>query len=192
MRMTDGHSRFDVDAYLDALPRHRLASPRPDAPTHYQVSRYPLLKSFNGFTGIERRRGGQLAGWLMVAGCLTLPLQCDICGSRGPLALHGDNYYDVTRDPTLCRPCHRLIHLRFYRWNDWEKLVSASSITGSEWFTLIPRHAVDIAQHLRNRWGWGPADLERSPLCPLPGPIAAALPNNMLQHPGLCHPFAAC
>ena len=185
MRMTDCQSHFDVEAYLDALPRHILASPRPNAPSRYQVSRYPLLKPYNGFSGIERRRGGQLAGWLLAAGCLTLPLRCDICRSRGPLGLHGDNYYDVSRDPTLCRKCHRLIHLRFYRWEDWRRLVDASAVNGREWFALIPRQAVDIAQHLRDRWGWRAGDLERSPICPLPEAIIATLPDNMLSHPAL-------
>ena len=185
MRMTDGHSRFDVDAYVNALPRLSLGSPRPNAPTRYQVSRYPLLRNYNGFSGEERRRGGQLAGWLQAAGCLTLASQCDICGSAGPLAQHGEVYFDVSRNPTLCRPCHRLIHLRFYRWNDWARLVHASSVTGAEWFALIPRHPLDIAKHLRDRWGWSVADLERSPLCPLPEAIVAVLPGNMLSHPAL-------
>jgi len=91
----------------------------------------------------------------------------------------------VTRDPTICRPCHRLIHLRFYRWNDWRKLVDASAVTGNVWFAMIPPQAVDVAQHLRDRWGWRAADLERSPICPLPDAIVAALPDNMLLHPAL-------
>ena len=187
-RMTDLCPQFDVDAYIETLPRHHLGPPQPNAPRRYPVSRYPLLRSYGGFTGIERRRGGQLAGWLLAAGCLTLASKCDICGSEGPLALHGEIYYDVTRDPTLCALCHRLTHLRFHRWNDWRRLVDASAVTGSEWFALIPRHAVDVAQHLRNRWGWMAADLESSPMCPLPKAIVAALPGNMLPHPALLAP----
>lgn len=183
--MTDRQPQFDYDGYLDALPRQILGPPRLDAPTRYPVSRYPVLKPFNGFSGIERRRGGHLAGWLVTAGCMTLASKCDICESRGPLALHGDNYYDVASDPTLCRSCHKSIHMRFYRWDDWRRLVDASAVTGSEWFALIPRHGLDIAQHLRNRWGWRAADLERSPLCQLPDTIIASLPGNMLPHPAL-------
>lgn len=183
--MTDRQPPFDYDAYLDALPRHVLGPPRLDAPTRHRVTSRPLLKSYAGFTGEERRRGGYLALWLVAAGCMTLASQCDICGSRGPLALHGENYYDVSRDPTLCRTCHRAIHLRFYRWRDWRTLVDASAVTGSEWFSRIPQHEINIAQHLRNRWGWHAADLERSPICPLPDAIAEALPSNMLPHPVL-------
>ena len=110
---------------------------------------------------------------------------CNICGNRGSLELHGENYYDVSRDPTLCRACHRAIHMRFYRFDDWRRLVDVSAVTGVEWFALIPRHSIDIAQHLRNRWGWGVADLERSPLCPLPDAVIAVLPRNLLPHPAL-------
>ncbi len=176
---------FDYDAYLDALPRNVLGPPRPDAPTSYPVTRYPLLKSYNGFSGIERRRGGHLAGWLLAAGCMTLADQCDICGRAGPLAPHGENYYLPASDPTLCRTCHRAIHLRFYRWHDWRLLVDATAVTGNEWFARVPRREIDIAQHLRDRWGWHAADLERSPICPFPDFIAEALPSNILRHPNL-------
>ncbi|TXC68262.1 hypothetical protein FSZ31_11290 [Sphingorhabdus soli] len=179
------HSQFDIDGYIEALPRHVLGLPRSNAPPRYQVSRFPLLKPYNGFTGIERRRGGHLAGWLLAAGCIRLASKCNICGSSGPLSLHGDVYYDISRDPTLCQPCHRAIHLRFYRWDEWRKVVDASAVTGREWFAQIPPHSIDIAQHLRDRWGWHAADLERSPICPFPDAIAEVLPNNMLPHPNL-------
>lgn len=185
MHMIDRQSSFDIDAYIEALPRHALGPPRPNPPTRYQVSRYPLLRAYCGFSGVERRRGGQLASWLLAAGCLTLASQCDICGSRGPLAMHGEVYYDVSRDPTICRTCHKAIHMRFYRWDDWRRIVDASAVTGKEWFTRIPRHGFDMAQHLRDRWGWAAADLERSPICPLPDGIAEVLPSNMLPHPSL-------
>lgn len=188
--MTDRLPQFDYDGYLDALPRHDLAPPRLDAPTRYQVSRFPLLKPYHGFSGVERRRGGQLAGWLLAAGCMTLASKCDICGCRGPLALHGCNYYDVASDLTLCRSCHKSIHMRFYRWDDWRRLVDASAVTGNEWFFRIPRHGLDIAQHLRDRWGWQAADLERSPVFPLPVGITMSLPGNMLPHPALGGHFA--
>jgi hypothetical protein len=175
----------DIDEYLAALPVRQLGAPRPGSPNHYQVSRWPLLKPFNGFSGLERRRGGQLAIWLLAAGCIALPSRCDICTGRGPLALHGDNYYDATRDPALCAPCHRALHLRPYQWNAWRRIVDASVITGREWFALAPRHGLDLAQHLREKFGWRVADIERSPLSPLPDAIAVALPNNMLSHPHL-------
>lgn len=180
-----GQSMVDLDEYLAALPVRRLSAPRRTVPAQYQVSRWPLLKQFNGFSGIERRRGGQLAGWLLAAGCIAMPAQCDICASPGPLGLHGDCYYDVSRDPALCRPCHRALHLRPFQWDAWRRIVDASATTGREWFALAPRHGLDLAQHLRNNFGWKVADIERSPLSPLPDAVAVLLPGNMWQHPNL-------
>ena len=180
-----GSASVDLDEYLAALPARQLTAPRSYAPKLYQVSRWPLLKDFNGFTGVERRRGGQLAGWLLAAGCITMPTLCEVCGSRGPLSLHGECYYDVTRDPALCRSCHRALHLRPYHWKAWREIVEASANTGREWFALAPMHGLDLAQHLLGQFGWGVADIERSPLMPLPDFIAGRLPGNMLQHPHL-------
>ena len=174
-----------LDEYLAALPARRLSAPRRVTPAQYQVSRWPLLKPFNGFSGTERRRGGQLAGWLLKAGCIAMPDRCDICGTPGPLGLHGEVYYDVTRDPALCRPCHRALHLRPYQWDTWRGIVDASATTGREWFALAPRYGLDLAQHLRDRHGWQVADIEHSPLSPLPEEIVTALPGNMLAHPAL-------
>lgn len=180
-----GQSMVDLDEYLAALPTRRLFAPRRDTPAHYQVSRWPLLKPFNGFSGIERRRGGQLAAWLLAAGSIEMPEQCDICASPGPLALHGESYYDVSRDPALCARCHRSLHLRPFQWDAWRRIIDASATTGREWFALAPRHGLNLAQHLRDKFGWRVADIERSPLSPLPDPIAVLLPGNMVLHPAL-------
>jgi hypothetical protein len=180
-----GQFTVDLDEYLAALPTRQLSAPRRNPPALYQVSRWPLLKPFNGFSGIERRRGGQLAGWLLAAGCIALPERCEICASTGPLSLHGENYYDVTRDPALCRRCHRAVHLRPYQWNSWCKLVEASAATGMEWFALAPQYGLDLAGHLRRKCGLQVAAIERSPFLPLPDPIAVLLPGNMLAHPSL-------
>ena len=126
-----------------------------------------------------------MASWLLAAGCIAKPKHCDICGSRDRVNLHGENYYDVLRDPALCRACHRAIHLRPWQWDRWRRIVEASAVTGREWFMLAPRHGIDLAQHLRNKSGWSVADIERSPIAPLPDAITALLPSNMLKHPDL-------
>jgi hypothetical protein len=175
----------DLDEYLAALPTRQLSGPRHRPPKLYQVSRWPLLKSFNGFSGIERRRGGQLATWLLAAGCIAMPERCEICASLGSLGLHGEVYYDVTRDPVLCRSCHRALHFRPFQWDAWRRIVEAAAVTGREWFALAPRHGLDLADHLRKTFGPRVADIEQSPLLPLPDEIAVLLPGNMLHHPDL-------
>lgn len=183
--MTEAQSALEIEAYIAALPRRALTPPGPGSPSRYQVCSWPLLKPFNGFCGIERRRGGQLASWLLAAGCISLPARCDICGGDGPIGLHGENYYDVRRDPALCRPCHRALHFRSFQWEAWRRLVGAYTTTGSEWFALAPRNGLDLAKHLRSKFGWAVADIEHSPLSPLPDIIIGRLPDNMLRHPRL-------
>lgn len=175
-------STLDLDEYLVALPTRRLSLPRRTTPALYQVSRWPLLKPYNGFSGVERRRGGQLAEWLLAAGCIAMPERCDICSGPGPLSLHGESYYDVSRDPALCRSCHRALHMRPFQWDAWRRIVDASAVTGREWFALAPQHGLDLAQHLREKFGGQVTDIEHSSLRPFPHGIAALLPNNMLPH----------
>lgn len=180
-----GQPPTDIDEYIAALPVQQLSEPRPDAPTRYQVSRWPLLKPYNGFSGEERRRGGQLAVWLLAAGCVALPPRCDVCARSEPLQLHNDSYYHVGRTPSLCARCHRALHLRPWQWDAWRRIVDKADISGGEWFALLPRYGLDIAEHLRKRWGWSVADIEASPMTPLPESIASQLPVNMLPHPEL-------
>lgn len=175
----------DPEEYLASLPYRPLFAPSLFPPSHYQVSRWPLLRPYNGFTGIERRRGGQLATWLLAAGCMALPEQCDVCARPGPLGLHGENYYDPTRDPALCRRCHKALHMRSFQWEAWRSIVDASAVTGREWFALAPPRGLDLAQHLRGKFGWRVADIERSPISSLPDAIASRLPGNMLPHPSV-------
>jgi len=180
-----GQPTVDLDEYIAVLPIRHLSAPRPNAPTRYNVSGYPLLKSYNGFSGVERRRGGQLAGWLLAAGCVALPKQCDICASRDRVNFHSETYYHIGRCPAICRNCHRAAHLRPWQGDAWRRIVDASAVTGREWFALAPRYGLDLAQHLRDKFGWRAADIEGSPISPLPDAIAVLLPGNMLPHPSL-------
>lgn len=172
---------LDIDAYIDALPSHRLRQPL-RVPLAYQESPWPLLRSYNGFTGEERRRGGQLIGWLQTAGCLPRPSRCDVCRSRERVNFHSESYYHVLRPASLCNACHMALHKRHFAWDAWRRLVDAHAVTGREWWAITPRHGLDIAEHLRARHGWAAADIEHSPIAPLPDAITALLPGNMLHH----------
>jgi hypothetical protein len=179
--MTD---QVDIDDYIAALQSHRLRDPL-RVPRAYQESPWPLLRAYNGFTGIERRRGGQLIGWLQTAGCLPRPSRCDICDTRTKVAFHSESYYHVLRPASLCNACHMALHKRHFAWSAWRKIVDAYAVTGREWWALAPRYGIDIAEHLRARHRWGAADITRSPIAALPDAIIAQLPGNMLAHPML-------
>lgn len=174
----------DIDAYIDALPSYLLRDPL-RVPLTYRESPWPLLRAYNGFTGEERRRGGQLIGWLQMAGSLPRPSRCDICRSREKVAFHSESYYHVLRPASLCNPCHMATHKRHFAWDAWRRIVDVHTVTGREWWALAPRHGLDIASHLRARHGWAAADVTRSPVAPLPDSVTALLPGNMLPHPHL-------
>lgn len=174
----------EIAAFIDALPSYRLNTPH-CAPRHYSQSRWPLLKAYNGFSGVERRRGGQLVGWLQSAGCMEVPRTCDICCSRDRVAFHSESYYHIGRAPGLCSRCHRAIHLRHIHWDAWQRIVDASALTGREWFALIPRQGFAVANYLRQHFGWQVVDIEASILTPLPDVIVTSLPADMLSHPML-------
>lgn len=179
-----GSPSLDIGSYIDALPSHRLREPR-RVPSRYQTSNFPLLKAYNGFDGTERRRGGQLIRWLEDAGCLIKPNQCEICGSRERLGFHSESYYHAARSSALCKSCHRALHLRPWQWEAWRRIVDAAAVTGQEWFVLAPRNGIEIADYIRGDLGWLAADIERSPISPLPDTITLLLPDNMLPHPHL-------
>lgn len=175
---------LDIDDYIGGLPSYRLREPR-HVPPFYHETHWPLLKPYNGFTGIERRRGGQLIGWLQAAGCLPRPSRCEICLEHERVNYHSETYYHVLRPAMLCNACHMAAHRRHFAWDAWRRIVDGSTVTGREWWALAPRYGIDIAAHMRNRHGWQAADLARSPIAPLPDAIAALLPGNMLAHPML-------
>lgn len=176
---------FDPDAYIASLPVRELRPPRLDAPTRFPTWRWPLPRSYNGFSGIERVRGWQVSRWLEAAECLTCPEKCEICCGGSGVAFHSETYAHIARAPALCRSCHRALHRRHTEWREWRSIVDAGTRTGEEWFATALRHGFDLAGHLRARRGWRAADLLLSPITALPPSISTALPGNLLSHPCL-------
>jgi hypothetical protein len=74
---------------------------------------------------------------------------------------------------------------RHFAWEAWRKVVDAFAVTGREWWALTPRYGIDIARHLRSRYGWAAADLTQSPIAAWPEAVTIRLPGNMLAHPML-------
>lgn len=176
---------------LSALPNHAVAKPRWAAPPRFPTWRWPLPRSYNGFTGIERVRGWQVSRWLEACGALTRPTRCDICMGQDRPAFHSETYYHIARAPAICHRCHRALHRRQREWAFWQSLAARHAVTGREWWCLLRPEPVDLAAHLRETSGWQAADLFRSLLERAPKPITDLLPSNMLAHP-MITPLLAC
>jgi hypothetical protein len=111
--------------------------------------RWPMLRGYNGFTSPERVFNWRLARWLKNAGALSPPRCCSICSSEEKVALHGENYADLTRSPALCSRCHMALHRRFSLPARWQDIARCHVRRGDEWFALIPAEAYDLADYLR-------------------------------------------
>jgi len=101
-------------------------------------SRYPLLKSYNGATGQERRDGGN-KWWIAVRYGL-IPRAaltwCSVCLSKQNMQAHNENYFRPCNARPVCTACHRKLHRRFYDPNPWLAVVHANRYPGA-WFTKL-------------------------------------------------------
>jgi len=100
------------------------------------VSRYPLLKGYNGATGQERRDGGSRYAIGRALGLIPWPKFCSICCSTRNVGAHNENYFRPCNARPICRSCHRLLHRRFYDPDPWLKRVNEHAYPGA-WFAKI-------------------------------------------------------
>jgi hypothetical protein len=115
--------------------------------------RYPLLGSYNGFTGLERARSAQLTRWAMIAGVLPRQTRCSICGAESrSIQFHSENYYDPLALFAVCQSCHRLLHRRFRAPEAWTELVARHAGDGA-WFSDLRLAPIDLAADLRREHG---------------------------------------
>ncbi len=164
-----------IEALLDALPFRAPLNP----PVIRQI---PLVTwsgkpspIYNGFTSDERLHLWQLVKWLMAQGAMSVLVSCDICGSHDRLQHHSENYYNPFQAAVVCAACHRLIHLRFWRWSEWRELCKACDPKGAKWYSLLTLEQPDIASYIREKHGPQVSDLLNSPLYRLPDSCGGAL-----------------
>lgn len=151
---------YDPERLLQALP-FRPVTPGTGLLEGYQPPtwRGPLLKPYNGFSGLQRVRTWELGSWLRRRKKLFLGNACDLCGHDRRLGGHSENYADVERALTLCSGCHLTIHLRFKQPVRWRKALDRLS-TVPDWATALPSEPFDLAGWLALR-GWPTDPLKR-------------------------------
>jgi len=112
------------------------------------INRYPLLKSYNGATGQERRDGGTRYAIGRKLGLIPWPKFCSVCCSTKFVGAHNENYFRPCSAMPVCRSCHRLLHRRFYDPAPWLTRVERQAHPGA-WFTKISMVELTRAQSLR-------------------------------------------
>ena len=157
-------------------PRHLLAllpyRPLPSALAYAACGPPPIWKwktlpTYNGFTHEERVLSWQV-GWLLRRlGALHIHGQCDLCGVTDGLTLHSEDYRDIERALTLCKPCHFAIHRRFR---------SPSIVRGRVGFGLVPPWATALSATPFDLAGWLRHNRPGGLLDRLPSPLRAGLP----------------
>jgi hypothetical protein len=164
--------QYDPVKLLAALPVRQL---RPSKKAvELPPNLHPLSRSYNGFSGAERRRGWQLNLYLKQMGSLPWPKLCDICSAPGA-KYHSENYFASPNSPAVCRSCHYILHTRWRNPESFMLLVGAHG-NGTKWFEFLGTRAIDLAGYLRDVHGGNAFD---DPLC---NPLFQ-LPGNITPPP---------
>lgn len=120
--------------------------------------RWPVTKTYNGFTGEERIRGWQVSHWLQDTDQLLnlskQSCQCSICGKLENISYHNENYYEPWTAKLVCKSCHFYLHARFRNPNGLEILRTRAGHNEPEnWVLGISKSKIDLALKLRKQYG---------------------------------------
>ncbi|WP_340317916.1 hypothetical protein [Rhizorhabdus argentea] len=99
------------------------------------ISRWPLLGSYNGATGAERRAGSQKFQIACEKTWIIPEEACSICGATGSLGHHNENYFRPLAAKRVCRSCHGKIHRRYRHPDRWREFVEQRG--GEGWYAFI-------------------------------------------------------
>lgn len=90
------------------------------------------MKSYNGFTGLQRERSTRWINKQIALGLATKPTVCCACSQdQGVLDWHAEDYSEpfgahLFKFP-LCFACHMMVHCRFdacERWGQYRRLIA--------------------------------------------------------------------
>ena len=99
---------------------------------------------YNGWNGQERLAVLPVLDAAIAAGALAPPTRCSICLISGSadwrassaIVFHDENYSPPLDPYPVCKPCHRLIHLRFWRVDEWQGHIARHAREGA-WFEQL-------------------------------------------------------
>lgn len=101
---------------------------------------------YNGWGGEERMAALPLLKAALAEGRIAYPTQCSVCLAQGiydwrssdAIVFHDEDYRRPLEAYPVCKPCHSLIHLRFWRHREWDEHI-ARYARGGSWFELLSR-----------------------------------------------------
>ena len=109
---------------------------------------WPELKSYNGFSHDCRVRKWQAVLLAIEMGLIPSPTEfkCDICGvgyAGAELQYHSEDYSRMSGHHPLCKNCHRVLHQRFRKPDEWGELIKDRLNCGM-WFNKLPYNPSEI------------------------------------------------
>lgn len=99
---------------------------------------------YNGWSGDERLAVLPILDAAIAAGTLASATRCSICMTSGSsdwrasdaIVFHDEDYGRPLDAYPVCKPCHRLIHLRFWRVDEWQAHIAQNTREGA-WFIQL-------------------------------------------------------
>jgi len=106
-----------------------LAFDRPQTVFHLPQWRWPLIGSYNGFSGGARIRGWQLLRFYESNGWLAYSNVCSVTGTVGDTQLHNEDYAHPWDAFPVSKRAHWMIHTRHRFPRAWGKFLADEALT---------------------------------------------------------------
>src|SRR5438309_1116375 len=82
---------------------------------------------YNGWSGEERLAVLPVIRAALAEGRMAQPTRCSVClvygsshaGAADAIVFHDEDYSRPLEAYPICRNCHRLVHMRFWRAREW-------------------------------------------------------------------------
>lgn len=125
-------------------------------------SDWAIMKPYNGFTHEERVKDWKVLWYLREMKLVpTYPKRCSICDRSDDVSYHGENYYAPEKVYAVCKPCHFILHKRFYKPEPFIELIKQHGVgdKADAWFTKLSLEPFDMAAKSRAEFGPDVTDL---------------------------------
>jgi hypothetical protein len=115
----------------------------------------PGARPYNGFTPAERQQKMQSVKAAIALGEIVPTRTCSVCARTFPYAVgfHSEDYADPFAVYPVCRSCHYMIHIRFWRPGQWVAYIARLAADG--WFQCLSLDPLTLSRPFRETYPHG-------------------------------------